>query len=54
MTAEQITAYTTMVETSPNRAFLVYDRTPFGWNAVPADSGERSQIWLVEKAVERA
>ncbi|MHB0935079.1 MAG: sialidase family protein [Armatimonadota bacterium] len=52
MTAEQTTAYTAMVEVSPDRAFLVYDRTPFGWGAVPAESGERSQIWLVEVTVE--
>jgi len=52
MTAEQTTAYTAMVEVSPNRAFLVYDRAPFGWGAVPAESGERSQIWMVEVSCE--
>jgi len=48
MTAGQTTAYTALVEVEPNRALLVYDRAPFGWDAVPAESGERSQIWMVE------
>jgi hypothetical protein len=53
MTPDQTTAYTALLEATPNRAFLVYDRTPFGWRPVPPDSGERSQIWLVEISIER-
>lgn len=47
------TAYTAMVEIEPNRFFLVYDRSPYGWAAVPADSGASSQIYLLEIDVER-
>ena len=50
---KQTTAYTALLEVEDNRLFLVYDRTPFGWQPVPADSGEHSQIWLLEVAVER-
>lgn len=53
MTPSQTTAYTALVEITPDRTFLVYDRTPFGGGPVPPDSGERSQIWLVEISVER-
>ena len=53
MTAAQTTAYTAMVEVEDNRVFLVYDRTPFGWQPVPPDSGERSQIYLLELRVGR-
>ncbi len=49
----QTTSYTAMVEPSPNRIFLVYDRIPFGWGPVPEDSGERSQIYLLEAEIER-
>jgi hypothetical protein len=48
MTPAQTTAYTALLEVAPNHAFLVYDRAPFGWKPVSPDSGERSQIWLVE------
>jgi len=54
MIAEQTTAYTALVEVAPNRVFLVYDRTPLGWGLLPADSGERSQIWLVEVSIVQA
>ena len=49
----QTTSYTAIVEVSPNRFFMVYDRTPFGWKPVPADSGEYSQIFLLEAEVYR-
>lgn len=53
MTAVQTTAYTAVLEVEENRVLLAYDRTPFGWQAVPADSGERSQIYLLELRVGR-
>jgi hypothetical protein len=53
MTAAQTTAYTAMVEVSPNRIFLVYDHTPFGWGPVPASSGKKSRIYLVEIGLQR-
>lgn len=53
MAAHQTTAYTAMIEAKDNRLFLVYDRTPFGWKPVPKDSGERSQIYLLEVSVKR-
>ena len=49
----QTTSYTAIVEVSPNRIYLVYDRTPYGWKAVPAESGERSRIFLLEAEVQR-
>lgn len=53
MTERQTTAYTALVEVQDNQFFLVYDRTPFGWKEVAADSGERSQIYLLEMGVQR-
>ena len=50
---QQTTAYTAMIEMTDNRIFLVYDRIPFGWDPVPADSGERSQIYLLEIHAQR-
>jgi len=51
VTGAQTTSYTAMVELSPNRVLLIYDRVPFGWSGVPADSGERSQIYLLEAQI---
>ena len=53
LNANQTTAYTALVEVSANRFFLVYDRTPFGWQSVPEDARERSQIYLLEVQVQR-
>ncbi|MEW6750513.1 MAG: sialidase family protein [Candidatus Latescibacterota bacterium] len=53
MTAAQTTAYTAMVEGPSDRLLLVYDRTPFGWQPVPAGSGEASRIYLLEVEVRR-
>jgi hypothetical protein len=50
---DQTTAYTELVEVSPNQLLLVYDRTPFGWKPVPADSDERSRIYVLPIEVER-
>ena len=52
-TAHQTTAYTAMVEAAPNRIFLVYDRNPLGWRALPGDYPDQSQIFLIEIEVER-
>jgi hypothetical protein len=49
----QTTSYTAMVEVSLNRIFLVYDRAPLGWQALEKDSGERSQIYLLEAEIQR-
>lgn len=49
----QTTSYTAMVESSPNRLLLVYDRIPFGWRPVPEDSDQRNQIYLLEAEIER-
>ena len=49
----QTTSYTAIVEVAPNRIYLVYDRTPYGWKPVPAESGERSRIFLLEAEVQR-
>ena len=38
----QTTAYTAMIEASPNRFFLVYDRSPRGWAPIPKASADRS------------
>lgn len=51
--APQTSAYVAILEVSPNRVFVAYDRSPFGWEPVPADSGERSQIYLLEAGLER-
>ena len=50
---DQTTAYTELVEVSPNKLLLVYDRTPFGWKPVPADSQERSRVYVLGIEVER-
>jgi hypothetical protein len=41
---DQTTSYTSMVEVSPNRLLLVYDRMPYGWMPVPTDAEIRSRI----------
>ena len=51
--ASQTTAYTAMIELEEDRLLLAYDRSPFGWQGVPSDSGERSQVYLLEVHVER-
>ncbi|MBI3941421.1 MAG: exo-alpha-sialidase [Chloroflexi bacterium] len=51
--ADQTTAYTQLVEVEPNHLLMVYDRVPFGWNPVPADSTERSRIFVMPIQVER-
>ena len=43
----QTTAYTELVEVAPNVLLLVYDRVPFGWEAVPFESEERARIFAV-------
>lgn len=48
------TAGTAMVPMSGGRILLVYDRIPFGWHAVPAKSGEKAQIYLLEVQVSLA
>lgn len=48
MDAKQTSAYVDIVSIEPGKAMIVYDRSPFGWKPVPKDSGEESQIWLVE------
>ncbi len=50
----QTTSYTQMVPLAPDRLLYVYDRTPFGWKPVPADSWERSRIYALPIRVERA
>ncbi|HVF09280.1 MAG TPA: sialidase family protein [Abditibacteriaceae bacterium] len=50
---DQTTAYTALVEVTPNHLLLVYDRSPFGWSPVPAGSDERSQIFMLEMDVQR-
>ena len=47
ITPAQTTAYTEIIEVAPNRLLLAYDRTPFGWQPTPADSGERNRIFLL-------
>jgi hypothetical protein len=51
---DQTTAYTWAIEDSPNKLLFVYDRLPFGWHPVPADSPEQSRIHLLPIEVERA
>ena len=53
MTAKQTSAYLAILEASPNRVFVVYDRSPFGWDPVPSGAGERSQIYLLEVEIDR-
>jgi hypothetical protein len=40
----QTTAYTALLEASPNRLFLLYDRVPYGWMPVPTDAEIRSRV----------
>jgi len=50
----QTTAYTDILQVAPNRLWLTYDRTPFGWKPVPIDSEERSRIYILPVDIERA
>jgi len=45
------TSYTRIREYAPNRLVMVYDRIPFGWNAVPVDSPERNRIFALTMSV---
>ncbi|MBX3010003.1 MAG: exo-alpha-sialidase [Caldilineaceae bacterium] len=47
ITPAQTTAYTEIIEVSPNRLLLAYDRTPFGWQPTPAKANERNRIFLL-------
>ena len=49
----QTTSYTAMVEMSPNCIFVVYDRVPLGWQTLEKNSGEYSQIYLLEAEIQR-
>ena len=49
----QTTSYTAILEISPNRIFVVYDRVPLGWQALEKDAGEHSQIYLLEAEIQR-
>lgn len=42
----QTTSYTALLEVSPNRLFMVYDRLPYGWMPIPSDAEIRSRIML--------
>jgi hypothetical protein len=53
MRDDQTTAYTELVEVSPNRMLLVYDRAPSGWKALPYDSEERNRIFVLPIEVVR-
>ncbi|MCX6043997.1 MAG: sialidase family protein [Chloroflexi bacterium] len=53
ITPEQTTAYTELIEVSPNHVLIAYDRTPFGWAPTAADSGERNRIFLLPVEIER-
>jgi hypothetical protein len=37
----------------PTGELMAYDRTPFGWRPVPADSPERSRAFVLPITVER-
>ncbi|MSP12943.1 MAG: exo-alpha-sialidase [Chloroflexi bacterium] len=50
---DQTTAYTEIVEISPGRLLMVYDRLAFGWNPVPKDSAERNRIYVLPIQVEQ-
>ena len=41
---DQTTSYTSILEVSPNRLLMVYDRIPYGWMPVPTDAEVRSRI----------
>ena len=41
---DQTTSYTSILELSPNRLLMVYDRIPYGWMPVPTDAEVRSRI----------
>ena len=42
----QTTGYNALLEVSPNRVMLAYDRIPLGWSAIP--KGEKGQIFLLD------
>ncbi len=49
----QTTAYTQIVPLDGGRLLYIYDRTPFGWSPVPADSPERSRIYAMPMTISR-
>ena len=49
----QTTSYTQVVPLVPDRLLYIYDRTPFGWKPVPADSWERNRIYALPIRVDR-
>ena len=50
---DQSTAYTEIIEVSPNRLLLIYDRTASGWEATGKDSGEVNRIYVLPIEVAR-
>ena len=40
-------SYTEVIPLDESHLLYVYDRIPFGWSAIPADSSETNSVWVV-------
>jgi len=46
-------SYTEVVAMDDRRLLLIYDRIPYGWAPIPADSAETNSVWVVQVEVVR-
>ena len=52
-TAGNTSSYTEVIPLDGSHLLYVYDRIPFGWSAIPADSSEANSVWVVRVALSR-
>jgi hypothetical protein len=53
-TAGNTSSYTEIVALDEARLLYIYDRIPFGWNAIPRESSETNSVWVVRAALRHA
>jgi hypothetical protein len=46
-------SYTEVIPLDQSHLLYVYDRIPFGWSAIPADSPETNSVWVVRVVLDR-
>ena len=52
-TLKKTSGYTELVALDESTLLVIYDRIPFGWGAIPADSTETNSCWVVRLKIKR-
>lgn len=50
---KQSTSYTELLPLDDRHLLLVYDRTPHGWDRIPAQSSETNSLWIIRLTVHK-